>query len=88
MISNRNTQALSRIMRRANQRAETEDHTGTISMEVDGIEVEVVVTVEVSFENGPDGRTWSVEDWSAETADGTEVEVSHEVALSIASDNV
>jgi len=88
MISKRNTKALSRIMRRANQRTDTEEHTGTISMEVDGTEVEVEVTVEVSFENGPDGRTWEVIGWSAETADGTEVEVDHEVALSVASDNV
>ena len=88
MASKRNTQALSRIMRRADQRAETEEHTGTISMEVDGTEVEVTVTVEVSFENGPDGRTWSVEDWSAETADGDEVEVTHEAALSVATDNI
>ena len=88
MISKRNTQALSRIMRRAKQRAETEEYTGTVSAMVDGTEAEVEVTVEVSFENGPDGRTWEIINWSATDTSGDSVEVDHEVALSVASDNV
>ena len=84
-------------MAQVDRHTETEEYTGTMWVYLDealrpyegaNILTEVEVTVEVSFENGPDGRTWEVIGWSAETADGTEVEVDHEVALRVASDNV
>lgn len=74
-----------------------EEYTGTMWVYLDealrpyegaNILTEVEVTVEVSFENGPDGRTWEVIDWSATDTSGDSVEVDHEVALSVATDNV
>jgi len=65
-----------------------EEYTGIRWMMVEEVEAQVEVTVEVSFENGPDGRTWEIIDWSATDTSGDSVEVDHEVALSVATDNI
>lgn len=77
-------------MAQVDRHTETEEYTGTMWVYLDEALVltEVEVTVEVSFENGPDGRTWEIINWSATDTSGDPVEVDHEVALSVATDNV
>ena len=63
----------------------TSEAEGTIQMVIDGVDVEVTITVEILHECWADGWIWTVESWSAVDDEGDEVEVTHDDALFIAS---
>jgi len=83
-----NQQRRRQMVNRLNAKYPTTTYEGRMNAFVDGIETVVEITVKVCHENGPDGRTWMVEDWSGETECGNPVEITYDDAYRVAYNNI